>query len=68
MPLTCDRGYYFICMIHNISKFSIRFTERRIPMKEKLHIKNTFQTTDLKLLQKTVTAKIQKLINIQVKK
>ncbi len=37
-------------------------------MKEKLHIKNTFQTTDLKLLQKTVTAKIQKLINIQVKK
>lgn len=34
-------------------------------MKDKLHIKNTFKTTDSELLKKTVTAKVEKIINTQ---
>lgn len=37
-------------------------------MKEKLHTKNTFKTTDSELLKKAVTTKIEKIINIQVKR
>lgn len=37
-------------------------------MKEKIHTKNTFRTTDPKLLKKAVTAKVEKIVNIQVRK
>ncbi len=37
-------------------------------MKEKIHTKNTFRTTDPELLKKAVTAKVEKLVNIQMKK
>ena len=37
-------------------------------MKEKIHTKSTFQTTDPKQLKKAVTAKVEKLVNIQMKK
>ena len=37
-------------------------------MKEKLHTKNTFKTTDSELLKKAVTAKVEKIVNTQVKR
>ncbi len=37
-------------------------------MKEKICTKNTFKTTDLELLKKAVTAKVEKVANIQAKK
>jgi hypothetical protein len=37
-------------------------------MKENLHIVNTLKTTDIELLKKAVTAKVEKIINDQVKK
>lgn len=37
-------------------------------MKEKIHTKSTFRTTDPNLIKKAVTAKVEKLVNIQMKK
>ncbi len=37
-------------------------------MKENLHTKNTFKTADIEHLKKAVTAKVEKIINNQVKK
>lgn len=37
-------------------------------MKNKLHIKNTFRTSDTKEMQKNMTEKIQKLLNHQIRK
>ncbi len=37
-------------------------------MKEKLHTKNTFKITDSEQLKKAVTAKVEKIVNTQVKK
>lgn len=37
-------------------------------MKEKLHIQSTFKNTNVEELKKLVTMKVEKLINIQLKK
>lgn len=37
-------------------------------MKEKIHTISTFRTKDIEFLKKAVTAKIEKLVNEQVKK
>lgn len=37
-------------------------------MDDKIHTKNSFKTSDLERLKKTVTEKIEKLVNRQVKK
>jgi len=37
-------------------------------MKEKLHTKSTFKSADLELLRKTVTDKVEKIINEKLKK
>lgn len=37
-------------------------------MKEKLHTQNTFQNISVEQLKKLVTEKIEKLINIQLKR
>ena len=37
-------------------------------MNDKIHTKNSFKTSDLERLKKTVTEKIEKLVNRQVKK
>lgn len=37
-------------------------------MKEKVHTRSTFRTKDMELLKKAVTAKIEKLVNEQLKK
>lgn len=37
-------------------------------MKDKIHTINTFRTKDIELLKKAVTAKIEKLVNEQVRK
>jgi len=36
-------------------------------MRKKIYITNTFKITDLTLLRKTVTEKVQKIANIQIK-
>lgn len=37
-------------------------------MKEKLHIQSTFQSISTEELKKQITMKVEKLINIQLKK
>lgn len=37
-------------------------------MRKNIHTKNTFKTADIELLKKAVTAKVEKIINNQVKK
>lgn len=37
-------------------------------MKENLHTKNTFRTEGTTALQKIITEKIQKLLNLQIRK
>lgn len=37
-------------------------------MKENIHTKNIFKTADIELLKKAVTAKVEKIINNQMKK
>lgn len=37
-------------------------------MDDKIHTKNSFKTADIERLKKTVTEKIEKLVNRQVKK
>lgn len=39
-----------------------------LAMKEKVHTRSTFRTKDMELLKKAVTAKIEKLVNEQLKK
>lgn len=36
-------------------------------MKQIIHIKNTFRTTNTELLRKAVTEKVEKLINVRMK-
>lgn len=37
-------------------------------MNDKIHTKNSFKTADIERLKKTVTEKIEKLVNRQVKR
>ena len=37
-------------------------------MKEKIHTKSTFKSADLEFLRKTVTDKVEKIINEKLKK
>ncbi len=39
-----------------------------IKMNDKIHTKNSFKTADIERLKKTVTEKIEKLVNRQVKR
>ena len=57
-----------ICQIIIFQNLAYDSQKGVFTMKEKLHAKNTFKTTDLELLKKAVTTKVEKIVNIQVKK
>jgi hypothetical protein len=48
--------------------YKILSNEGGARMKDKVHTQNIFQSADAELLKKAVTAKIEKLVNSQVKK
>lgn len=54
--------------LHNLHGTGILSIEGGAGMKDKIHTQNIFQSADAELLKKAVTAKIEKLVNSQVKK
>lgn len=54
--------------MHNMQGTGILSNEGGAGMKDKVHTQNIFQSADAELLKKAVTAKIEKLVNSQVKK